>query len=168
MTVHVAGPAIVRSSAGVGDWLVCAIEQRTGVARVERRPGLTELVVADAPLSPEEDAGFTAVACTPDGHAMVLAHAAPPALVLTPSGCRAAPTAAGGRELLAVGRDEALLLLSSSVLEARPALLSETVQSPGRLLRLEPAEALAVLFAEVRYGAGALLRRTGTPTDPEG
>jgi hypothetical protein len=98
---------------------------------------------------------------------MVLAHAAPPALVVTPSGCRTAPTGPGGRELLPLGRDEALLLLSSSVLEARPALLAETVKAPEHLLRLEPAEALAVLFAEVRHGAGAFLRRTGTPTDPE-
>jgi hypothetical protein len=167
MSVHVAGGAVVRAVAGTGEWVVSAVEQSAGVARVERRPRLTELVVADAPRSPEEDAGFTAVACTPDGHALVITHEAPPALLVTASGCRTAPAEPGGRELLALGRDEALVLLSSTVLEARPALLGEAVRSPERLLGLEPAELLAALFSDVRHGAGAVLRRDRNSTDPE-
>lgn len=78
MTVTVLGGPIVRTRHGVGDWVVWAVEHPGGVARVEHRNGLTEVVVADAPRSADEvDPGFTAVACTVDGAALVVCHASP-------------------------------------------------------------------------------------------
>ncbi|KRE58871.1 hypothetical protein [Phycicoccus sp. Soil748] len=168
MTIHVAGPTLVRSSSGTGDWTVWAVEQRAGVARVERRPDLIEVVVADAPAGDGSEAGFTAVACTAEGEAMVLRQAAPPALLVGASSCRTAPADPGGRELVAMGPDELLLLLSASALEARPAVLSQNLQSPAHLLDLDPARLLAELFTDVPYGAGAMLRRCApTPTELE-
>lgn len=164
MSLHVAGAALVRSSPGCGDWMVWAVEQPAGVARIERRPGLTEVVVADAPSSAEDLSGFTAVACTPEGGAMVLTHAAPPALLVTASGCRTAPVQAGERELVPLAWGELLILLSASVLESRPALLSQKVHSPAALLMADPAELLGELFADVAHGAGAIVRRAPDPT----
>lgn len=170
MTVHVLGSAIVRTSHGVGDWTVWAVEHPAGIARVEDRGGLTEVVVADAPRSAETgDAGFTAVACTIDGGAFVLCHDAPPALVVGAHGCRTAPAEPGGRELLHLGPDERLLLLSSSVLDARPEALSKALHSPeAGLIRRDPVSLLASLFREVHYGAGVVLGRAQPAVLPEG
>ncbi len=162
MTVHVLGSAIVRTSQGVGDWTVWAVEHAAGIARVEDRGGLTEVVVGDAPRSVEaDDSGFTAVACTIDGGAFVLCHDAPPALVVGTHGCRTAPADPGGRELLQLGPDERILLLSSAVLDARPQALSKALHSPAsRLILRDPVALLARLFREVHYGAGVVLGRS--------
>lgn len=168
MSVHLVGSAIVRTTPGVGSWTVWAVEQSGGVASAHRRHGLTEVVVADAPSSADSSTGFTAVACTTDGSAMVLCPDAPPALLVTPTGCRTAPQGPGGRELVAVGDDELLILLSSSVLETRPALLSQLLQSPADLVGCDPARLLGDLFSEVSHGAGAVLSpRTRIPTESE-
>ena len=52
MSVTVLGSSIVRTTCGVGDWVVWAVEQQAGVARVEERRGLTEVVVALMPRAP--------------------------------------------------------------------------------------------------------------------
>lgn len=167
MSVRVVGAAIVRTTRGVGDWTVWAVEQPGGVAGTARRRGLAEVVVADAPRSAEDDAGFTAVACTRDGHALVVSRDAPPALLVTRSGCRTVPTEPGGRELVALDGDQLLLLLSSSVLEARPAALCQSLQKPADVLDRDPDHLLGDLFADVPHGAGAVVRRTATPTETE-
>ncbi|MEP6856054.1 MAG: hypothetical protein ABJA33_11330 [Pedococcus sp.] len=170
MTVHVLGSAIVRTSPGVGDWSVWAVEHPAGIARVENRGGLTEVVVGDAPRSIDaDDPGFTAVACTIDGGAFVLCHDAPPALVVGPHGCRTAPSEPGGRELLNLAPDERLLLLSSSVLDARPQVLAKALHSPGDgLFQRDPVDLLATLFREVHYGGGAVIGRAQPVVQPEG
>ncbi|GAB3436964.1 hypothetical protein GCM10027517_07850 [Phycicoccus ginsengisoli] len=167
MTLRLVGSTMVRTTRGVGDWTVWAVEQPGGVAGTARRRGLAEVVVADAPSSVENSPGFTAVACTRDGNVMVVTRDAPPALLVARSGCRTAPGEPGGRELVALERDELLLLVSSSVLEAQPAALSHALQSPAELVDRDPDQVLAELFAEVPYGAGAIIRRTGTPTETE-
>jgi hypothetical protein len=167
MDLHVACRSLVRSSSGTGDWTVWVLEQPAGVARIERHPALTEVVVADAPATCESPTGFTAVACTPDGRAMVLTREAPPALLVAASRCRTAPAGPGGRELFAPGPDELLVVLSSSVLEARPAALSQALRSPAHLIDDDPARLLGELFAEVAHGAGAILRRTSHSTEIE-
>lgn len=161
MTVTVLGGPIVRTRHGVGDWVVWAVEHPGGVARVEHRNGLTEVVVADAPRSADEvDPGFTAVACTVDGAALVVCHASPPALLVGSRDCRTAPTEPGGRELISLPLGERLLILSSSVLEARPVALSRALQEPGRLMERSPVSVLAALFQEVHHGAGVVLGRS--------
>jgi hypothetical protein len=145
----------------VGDWVVWAVEQPGGIARLEHRNGLTEVVVADAPRSADdEDPGFTAVACTVDGAALVVCHAAPPALVVGSGDCHTAPAQPGGRELISLSLGERLLILSSSVLEARPLALSRALQEPGRLMDRDPVSVLAALFHEVQHGAGVVLGRS--------
>ncbi|MEO6413686.1 MAG: hypothetical protein ABIO48_13955 [Pedococcus sp.] len=170
MTIHVLGSSIVRTSPGVGDWTVWAVEQRAGIARVEERRGLTEIVIGDAPRSVDsDDTGFTAVACTLDGAAFVLCHDAPPALVVGPQGCRTAPAEPGGREMLQLAPDERLLLLSASVLEARPEALSQALHHPGGgLVRRDPVSLLANLFREVHHGAGAVVGLARPEVQSEG
>ncbi|SDP40970.1 hypothetical protein SAMN04489867_2357 [Pedococcus dokdonensis] len=159
MTIQVHGSAVVRTRRGVGDWTVWAVEQVAGIARVEERHGLTEVVIGDAPrLTDDTGAGFTALACTVDGTALVICHDAPPALLLTANGLRTAPAEPGGRELLDLKPDERLLLLSASVLDARPEALSEALyHHGGDLIRQDPVSLLAALFREVHHGAGAVV-----------
>lgn len=162
MSVRLVGSTMVRTTRAIADWTVWAVEQPGGVAGTARRRGLAEVVVADAPRSVDSTPGFTAVACTRDGSAMVVTRDAPPALLVARSGCRTAPSVPGGRELLALERDELLLLVSSSVLEARPAALCDALRSPAELVDRDPDEVLAELFAQVPHGAGAIIRRTRT------
>jgi hypothetical protein len=170
MSVHVLGSAIVRTSQGVGDWTVWAVEHSGGIARVEARDGMTEIVVGDVPRSADDDCpGYTAVACTVDGGALVLCRDAPPALVVGQRDCRTSPAEPGGRELLSLGASERLLVLSSAVLEARPEVLAEALHSPETsLIHRDPVELLASLFREVTHGAGAILGRTRPTSQPEG
>jgi hypothetical protein len=161
VSVNILGPAIVRAGRGVGDWCVWAVEHAGGIARVEERAGLTEVVVADAPRSADEQgSAFAAVACTLDGGAFVMTHDAPPALLVTSSGCRTAPAEPGGRELVNLAEGERILLLSSSALEARPESLCKALQSPAsEVLARDPGDLLASLFSEVGRGAAVVLGR---------
>jgi hypothetical protein len=162
MSVQVAGSAIIRTSRGVGDWTIWAVEQLGGIARVEERRGLTEIVIADAPASTEPTAsGIAAIACTLDGGAFLMCNQAPPALLIEAHGCRTAPAGPDGRELVQLGAEARLLLVSASVLEARPEALAKSLREPGRrLLHCDPVDLLARLFREVHHGAGAVVGRT--------
>jgi hypothetical protein len=169
VSLSVLGPAIVRARPGVGDWFVWAVEHDGGIARVEDRGGLTEVVVADAPRSVDEPGvAFAAAACTIDGGVFLLTHDAPSALLVEPDGCRTAPAEPGSRELLHLAGGERLLLLSSSALETRPDVLSEALREPGHLLlERDPVELLASLFREVGRGAGIVLGRVGPSSTRE-
>jgi hypothetical protein len=169
MTIQVLGSAIIRTTRGVGDWAIWAVEQPGGIARVEDRSGLTEIVVADAPRCADSaDSGYAAIACTLDGGAFVMSSQAPPALLVDGSGCRTAPEGPDAKELLHLGDDERLLLLSASVLEARPEVLATALRRPSHtLLRCDPVELLARLFREVHHGAGVVVGRTQPPTEPK-
>jgi hypothetical protein len=162
MSVTVLGSSIVRTTCGVGDWVVWAVEQQAGIARVEERRGLTEVVVADAPRSVDQvEHGYAALACTVEGGLFVLTHEAPPALLLSPTGCRTTPVEPGGRELLALGASDRLLLMSSSVLDARPAALAKALhESSHELVRADPARLLGAIFREVKWGAGVVVGRS--------
>ena len=167
MSLHVDGSALVRTRPGVGDWTVWAVEHPAGVARLELRGDLTEVVVGDAPTGLDSRVGFTAMACTRDGHALVLAQDAPPALLVSGSGCRTLPREPGAPELLHLSPDDLVLALSCSVLEARPHLLADALQDPAALLDQDPGRLLADLFREVPRGAGAVLRRRPHRPPPE-
>jgi hypothetical protein len=150
----------VRRRPGVGDWGVWSVEAPGGVARATDVGGVTEVVVADAEPADAVVQSFAALACTIDGGVFVVAHAAPPALLISPRGCRLAPAEPDGRELLELERDERLLVLSSSVLEAQPTTLSRELHRPaGGLSLIEPADLLGRLFNEIPNGAGVVLAR---------
>lgn len=162
MTIQVLGSAIIRTTHGVGDWTIWAVEQPGGIARVEERGGLTEIVVADAPRSADAaSSAYAAIACTLDGGAFVMSSQAPPALLVEESGCRTVPAGPEGRELLHLEDDQRLLLVSASVLDSQPQALAQALRGPGQsLLRCDPAELLARLFREVHHGAGVVVGRT--------
>jgi hypothetical protein len=150
----------VRRRAGVGDWGVWSVEASGGIARATDVGGVTEVVVADAEPADAVVQSFAALACTLEGGVFVVAHAAPPALLISPRGCRPAPAEPDGRELLQLECDERLLVLSSSVLEAQPTALSRELHRPaGELSLTEPADLLGRLFLEIPNGAGVVLAR---------
>lgn len=162
MTIQVLGSAIIRTTRGVGDWTIWAVEQPGGIARVEERGGLTEIVVADAPPCADTAAtAYAAIACTLDGGAFVMSTQAPPALLVEASGCRTAPAGPEGTELLHLEEHARLVLVSASVLDSRPEALAQALRRPGHsLLRCDPVELLARLFREVHHGAGVVVGRT--------
>lgn len=160
MSVHAPAAPRVRRRAGVGDWGVWSVEASGGIARTTDVGGVTEVVVGDAEPSDAVVPSFAALACTLEGGVFVVAHAAPPALLISPRGCRPAPAEPDGRELLDLACDERLLVLSSSVLDAQPTALSRELQRPaGELSRSDPADLLGRLFHEIPQGAGVVLAR---------
>jgi hypothetical protein len=153
----------VRRRDGVGDWGVWSVEAPGGIARTTDVGGVTEVVVADAEPADAVVQGFAALACTLEGGVFVVAHAAPPALLISPRGCRPAPAEPDGRELLELEHDERLLVLSSSVLDAQPTALTRELQRPaGELSETDPADLLGRLFHEIPSGAGVVLARHPT------
>jgi hypothetical protein len=157
------GSSLLRRWVGVFDWDITAIECADGLARIEARSGLTEIVVGDTNLNSDvEYDGFTAVACTVDGGAFVLAWQAPPALLITPQGHRVAPPAAGEPELVHLEPGDRLLLLSSAAYEDLPHALSQFLHGPPHAVPdADPVELLQALFDGVGAGAGAVISRTG-------
>jgi hypothetical protein len=160
VSVQAPAPPRVRRRPGVGDWGVWSVEAPGGIARAIDVGGVTEVVVSDAEPADAVVQGFAALACTIEGGVFVVAHAAPPALLISPRGCRLAPAEPDGRELLGLAPDERLLVLSSSVLEAQPTTLSRELHRPdGGLSLIEPADLLGRLFHEIPKGAGVVLAR---------
>lgn len=160
MSVHTLAPALVRARAGVGDWRVWSVEAIGGVVRCTDIGDVTEVVVGDAEPQDEVSRSFAALACGANGGVFVVAHAAPPALLISPLGTRPAPAHADGREMLELRPDERLLVLSAAVLDAQPTALTRELQRPvGELSGCDPAHLLRRLFHETPQGAGVVVAR---------
>lgn len=157
---------VVHARSGVGDWAVWSVEAAGGVALCTDVGGVTEVVVGDAEPPGAVSTSFARLACTAGGSVSVEAHAAPPALLVSPRGTRAAPASADGREGIELRPDERLLVLSASVLDARPTALTRELQRPcGELSCCDPAVLLRRLFHETPEGAGVVVARR--PVDHE-
>ncbi|HEY7718868.1 MAG TPA: hypothetical protein VH915_08915 [Pedococcus sp.] len=167
MTSSVGAPDLLRTERDTGGWHVTAIECRRGLARVENRPGLTEVVVADWPG--DSDVGgesYSAAACTPEGDALVMSRQAPPALLVTRHGQRPAPVQPGGSELLHLVPGQRLLLLSATAYDALPECLAAMLHGPSSaILDADPFTLLHTLFREIGAGSGAVIGRHAPQSD---
>ena len=166
MSVTTTAPPVVGARAGVGDWGVWWVQGPGGLVRCKDVGGLTEVLVGDADAAAAGSLSFAALACTRDGGVEVVAHAAPPALLISPRGCRLAPAQGGSRERLAVAPEERVLVLSAAVLDPQPTALTHELQrAPGQLSSCRPGHLLGRLFHEIPHGAGVVLARRAPAHD---
>ncbi len=162
MVIRVVGDAIVHTEVNEG-WAVTSLECTRGLARLDLRRDLTQVVIADtgdAEAGLGEPPAFAAAACTPDGEVVVVARRSPPAIVLGPSGCRTSPSNGADRETAYPQPGERLLLLSSSAFEnMSDVLVSGMNVSPSALIQRDPQDLLLAIFADLGCGAGAVIDR---------
>ena len=168
MTSHIVGDALTRTETFSG-WTVTVAEYPKGVARIDHRPRLTQVVVSDQ-LDDEPDGPdpcYAAAACTPEGELLVAVRCAPPALVVAPTGCRTRPSDGSGHDSEFPLPSERLILLSCGAFEAVSELLVEGVcTTPDRLLDEDPEALLIALLGQGGIGAGAVIdhhAKKGTP-----
>ncbi len=169
MVTHLLDGALVRRVRAAGGWSLTSIECDRGLARVEQRAAVTEVVIGDHDLDRDGDlSAFTAAACTADGEALVISRQAPPAFLLTPRGARATPADGGPRGTERPNPDERLLMLSCAAFESMPELLASGIHgSPHELLSRDAEDLLLALFRDIGRGAGAVIERPH-PTFPQG
>lgn len=147
------------------------MEAVRGVARVERRGPVLEIVVADInPELPEGLESFAAVALTAEGDALLTVHHAPPALLASGSTRRTTPEGGCGNELVRCGSGDRIVLLSAAAYDAMPECLGRALHdTPDGLRALPAGQLLQEVLAEVGAGAGVVIDRDvdpGTPTSP--
>ena len=163
MVSRVVGDAIVHSDVS-GCWSVTSLECPKGLARVEVRRGLTQIVVADtgdALAGLDEPSTFAAAACTSDGELVVMTRSSPPAIVVGARGCRTTPAGGADRDSEFLEAGQRRLLLSCCAFEAMPPALADAMTScPTPLLDWDPEELLLAIFADLGRGAGAVIDRT--------
>lgn len=162
MVTRIVGDALLHTEVNTG-WTVTSLECSRGLARLDLRRGLTQVVIADtgdAVAGLDEPAAFAAAACTHDGEVVVVARRSPPAIVLGPDGCRTTPSDGAGHETQYPQPGERLLLLSSSAFENMPDVLATGMnRSPATLIERDPQELLLEIFADLGCGAGAVIDR---------
>lgn len=170
MAVQVTDRGLIRRHDGPGGWQVTLLECPDGLANVSMSRGVTRVFVADLPDPGSTGSScFSAAACTPDGDALVLSRQAPPALLITNHGHRRAPSVPETDELVHLGPDEVLLVLSSSVFEEMPQVLARVLHgSAEELLAADPGEFLADIFEQTGSGAGAMISRRDSLTEAQG
>lgn len=167
MVSRVVGDAIVhRESSGCWTWT--SLECSRGLARLEMKGHLTQIVVADtgdAVAGLDEPPAFAAAACTCDGELVVVTRGAPPAIVLGPAGCRTAPADGSVRDSMFPQPGERFLLLSCAAFENMPDVLAKGIeQCPTDLIEQDPEELLLAIFEGLAQGAGAVIDRQPHPT----
>lgn len=162
MVTRIVGDALLHTEVNPA-WTVTSLECNRGLALLDLRRGLTQVVIADtgdAVAGLDAPSAFAAAACTPDGEVVVVARHSPPAIVLGPHGCRTSPSEGAGRETQYPHPGERLLLLSCSAFENMSDVLAQGMNgSPSSLIERDPQELLLEIFADLGCGAGAVIDR---------
>ena len=162
MVTRIVGDALLHTEVDTA-WTVTSLECSRGLARLDLRRGLTQVVIADtgdAVAGRDEPPSFAAAACTHDGEVVLVARRSPPAIVLGPTGCRTSPSDGTGRETQYPEPGERLLLLSCSAFENMSDVLAKGMnESPSALIERDPQELLLEIFADLGCGAGAVIDR---------
>ncbi len=159
MVSRVVGDALVHREA-IGSWTVTTIEYPEGSAEISQRALLTQVVVGDRAAGGASTGAtcYAAAACTVDGELLVAVKAAPPAIVVTPSGCRTRPAEGDGHDSEFPDSRQRLILLSCSAFEAVPGILCEEARStPSRLALEDPERLLIAILGPAGRGAGAVI-----------
>lgn len=160
MVTRVVGEALVHAEMDAR-WSVTSIEYPQGLARLERRAGLTRVVVGDTEdTEPDRPVAYSALACTPDGDVVIVARRSPPAIVLGRSGVRTAPADGAQHECQHPAAGDRLLLLSCAAFENMSQALAADIGRASRSLRHEhPQTLLLAIFQDFGRGAGAVVDR---------
>lgn len=170
MVSHVVGRAILHTEVN-RCWAVTSIECAQGLARLDLRPGLTQVVVgdtSDAVAGLDQPAAFAAAACTSDGEIVVLARRSPPAIALDSDGSRTTPAGGASRDSEFPSPGNRFLMLSSSAFEnLSESLVTCLKKAPQDLIAQDPEDLLLSIFADLDRGAGAVIDRRAH-LDPTG
>ena len=159
---HLVGSAIVHAEVD-DSWAVTSLECAKGLVSVDRRQGLTRVVVGDTHDSVagmHEPPAFSAAAFTSDGEFIVVARRSPPAIAMDPTGSRITP--AGGATLDSEYPEPGrrFLLLSCAAFEDLPEFLATGLErSPSELISRDAEDLLLCIFADHERGAGAVIDR---------